>query len=71
MGNTLDQINMKFMEAGSPYTGIPTIDMKNTADLLNTTYSKFISKRDSVFTFKTFVFHQRSEPLLIKIIPIQ
>lgn len=52
MGNSLDRINMKTMEAGSPYTGIPRSEMKDTAALLNQKYSSFLTRIEGIFTFK-------------------
>ena len=52
MGNSLDQINMKSMEVGSPYTGIPVKEMKDTASILKMKHSTFISRVESIFTFK-------------------
>jgi len=52
MGSKLDKTNVKTMEAGLPYTGIPTTEMKDTAIILKMKYAKFIYSRDFIFTFK-------------------
>ncbi len=52
VGSDLDMMNVKTMEAGSPYAGIPTTEMKDTASILKMKYTKFIYNRDTIFTFK-------------------
>lgn len=52
MGSALDQINLKYMEAGLPEVGMPQSEMKNTASILNMNYQKFISRRDAIFSYK-------------------
>lgn len=52
MGNSLDQINMKTMEVGSPYTGIPKDEIKDTISIINKKYTTFITRIEGIFTFK-------------------
>lgn len=51
VGSTLDKLNKKDMEAGSPYVGIPKEDIKNTISILNKKYAEFIYNRNNLFTF--------------------
>lgn len=51
IGSAIDSTNIKFMEVGSPYTGIPEVDLKETATILNTSYAKLKAKKDLIFTF--------------------
>lgn len=51
VGSNLDQMNLKTMEVGSPYVGIPKEDMKNTASILNMKYSYYLSRWDNLFSF--------------------
>jgi len=51
VGSDLDKINIKSIEVGNPYTGIPTDELKNTASILDMKYSEIMSRWDYVFTF--------------------
>lgn len=51
MGSALDKINIKYMEAGSPYTGIPRNEIKDTVSILNMKYSTYLYTKDAIFTF--------------------
>jgi hypothetical protein len=51
VGSDLDKTNIKTMEVGSPYVGIPTKELKNTATIMKITYSKLIHSLDDIFTF--------------------
>lgn len=51
VGSTLDKINVKTMEAGSPHVGIPSKELKETATIMKITYSKILHSLDSLFTF--------------------
>ncbi len=51
VGDSLDSINMKFQEVGSPYTGIPIRELENTARLSQINYQDLIGRREGIFTF--------------------
>jgi hypothetical protein len=51
MGSKLDKLNVKKMEAGSKYIGIPEIELKDTASILKKKYSSVIYRKDSIFSF--------------------
>ena len=51
VGSSLDLINLKQIRTGDVYLGIPKAELKNTALLKHTTYKKFISQVETMFTF--------------------
>lgn len=51
VGDSLDRINIKFQEAGSPYVGIPRNELKNTSKLLEKDYEEILGKREGLFNF--------------------
>lgn len=51
MGNKLDLINQKSMEAGSPNVGIPKQEIKDTALVSKMKYTDFLYGRDNLFSF--------------------
>ena len=51
VGNSIDEINVKFQEVGSPYTGISKSELENTAKLLDMDYQDLVGKREGLFTF--------------------
>jgi hypothetical protein len=51
IGSALDKLNIKSMEAGSRYMGIPEEDLKNTASILKKKFTDLKYRSDSLFTF--------------------
>lgn len=51
VGSSLDLINLKQIRTGDVYLGIPKAELKNTASLKNTTYKKFVSQVEAMYSF--------------------
>lgn len=51
IGSALDKLNVKSIEAGSRYLGIPETELKDTASILKKQYTSLKYRGDSMFTF--------------------
>lgn len=51
VSSSLDDINMKFQEVGSPYVAIPTSELENTAKISKKNYQDLLGRREGLFTF--------------------
>lgn len=51
VGSSLDQTNLKSYRTGDLYLGIPQAELKQTAAIRGSTYSKFTAKSEAMFNF--------------------
>lgn len=51
VGDGLDQVNIKSSTTGNVYTRIPEVELKNTAKIQNTSYSKLINQTSTMYSY--------------------